>query len=119
MRGVPKWFKARKAPQRERVMPLAGTRARSRNNGNRLNKYPPSPSKCGEHTLPSGLPFILGRKVTASRKYNALTPLERRLSGHRVYRASGSGPIAAKGGSMETRRFHFLDSFKRNVRFCQ
>jgi hypothetical protein len=46
------------------------------------------------------------------RKYNALTPLERRLSGHRVYRASGGDPIAAKGGSMETRRFHSTRLFR-------
>lgn len=65
-------------------MPLAGTRARSRNNGNRLNKYLPFPP-ARERTPPSGLPFIPGRKVTIPRRYNALTPLNRRLSGYRGY----------------------------------
>jgi len=67
-----------------RVMPLAGTRARSRNNGNRLNKYLPFPPG-SEHTLRSRLPFISSRKVTISRRYNALTPLNRRLSNYSIY----------------------------------
>lgn len=73
-----------------RVMPLAGTRARSRNNGNRLNKYLPFPP-ASENTLRSGLPFIPGRKVTIPRRYNALTPLNRRLSDYRTHvRAVGT-----------------------------
>jgi len=111
MRGVPKWFKARKAPQRERVMPLAGTRARSRNNGNRLNKYPPSPSECGEHTLPSGLAFIPGRKVTA--EVQCINAAGTPIIGPSCLSRERRSPIAAKGGWMETRRFHFLESRER------
>lgn len=57
------------------VIPLAGTRARSRNNGNRLNKYLPFPPS-GEHTLRSGLPFIPGRKVTILQEIQCINAAE-------------------------------------------
>lgn len=54
------------------------------------NKYPTLSTRGRgvAHTPRSGLPFIPGRKVTISRRYNALTLLNRRLSDYRRLRAS-------------------------------
>lgn len=62
MRELPKWFKARKAPPWERVIPLAGTRARSRNNGNRLNKYLPSPPSAASTLFQVDYPLFPAEK---------------------------------------------------------
>lgn len=98
------------------VIPLAGTRARSRNNGNRLNKYLPFPPS-GEHTLRSGLPFILGRKVTILRRYNALTPLNRRLSDYRTYVQVGMSDLAPEARiSMAVGNAPVISAFLQSLR---